>query len=182
MSAQRQLPAMSIHLVEGVVTAVERSPSGILFSIGERRFTAPPEPQAYALEGGQFVHVLAAEGLDGEADEVLVMKWAGAEPVYFGPRMGWPYLLLGATLFSAAIVSGNLFVIIVPLLLGLVHCDFLARRARVFARFAQELSSRLAIVSVAVDAPPAEATPGAVVDEALHGTKLHGSNQRRASE
>ena len=40
---------MSIHLVEGVVTVVERSPSGILFSIGERQYTASPEPQAYAL-------------------------------------------------------------------------------------------------------------------------------------
>ncbi len=59
---------MSIHLIEGVVTAVDRSPPGIAFSIGERRFAASPEPQAYALEGGQFVHVLACEGVDGEPD------------------------------------------------------------------------------------------------------------------
>lgn len=169
---------MSIQLVEGVVTAVERSPSGVVFSIGERRFAASPEPQAYALEGGQFVHVLAGEGMEAEADEVLVMRWAGGEPVYFGPRLGWPYLVLGATLFAAGIVSGNLFVIIAPLLLGFVHCDFLARRARVFALFAQELSSRLAILSVTVDAPPAgEAMPGSIVDGALHGP-----NHRRASE
>jgi hypothetical protein len=169
---------MSIQLVEGVVTAVERNPSGVWFSIGERRFAASPEPQAYALEGGQFVHVLAGEGIEGEADDVLVMRWAGGEPVYFGPRLGWPYLLLGATLFAAGIVSGNLFVIIAPLLLGLVHCDFLARRARVFAIFAQELSSRLAIVSVTVDgSPTGEAAPGSIVDGALHG-----SNHRRASE
>jgi hypothetical protein len=116
--------------------------------------------------------------MEAEADDVLVMRWAGGEPVYFGPRLGWPYLLLGATLFAAGIVSGNLFVIIAPLLLGLVHCDFLARRARVYAMFAQELSSRLAIVSVTVDAPPAgEAAPGSIVDEALHE-----SNHRRASE
>jgi hypothetical protein len=169
---------MSIHLVEGVVTVVERSPSGILFSIGERRYAASPEPQAYALEGGQFVHVLADEGVEGEPDDVLVLRWAGGEPVYFGPRLGWPYLLLGATLFAAAIVSGNLLVILAPLLLGFIHCDFLARRARVFAMFAQELSSRLSIVSVAVDAPPVgESAPGGVVDGALHG-----SNHRRASE
>lgn len=170
---------MSIHLVEGVMAAVERSPSGIMFSIGERRFAAAPEPQAYALEGGQFVHVLADEGVDDAPDEVLVMRWPGAEPVYFGPRLGWPYLLLGAVLFAAAIVSGNLFVIIVPLLLGVAHCDFLVRRARVYSRFAEELSSRLAIVSVSVGAPSTagEATPGAVA-----GGTLHGQNQRRASE
>ena len=174
---------MSIQLVEGVVAAVERSPSGIMFSIGERRFAASPEPQAYALEGGQFVHVLAGEGMDEEADDVLVLKWAGGEPVYFGPRLGWPYLLLGASLFAAGIVSGNLFVLIAPVLLGLVHCDFLARRARVFALFAQELSARLALMSVAVDAASNEsASPGAVVDAALHDTKLHGTNHRRASD
>jgi hypothetical protein len=144
---------MSIQLVEGVVTAVDRSPSGIVFSIGERRFAASPEPEAYALEGGQFVHILACESMEGDADEVLVLRWAGGEPVYFGPRLGWPYLVLGATLFVGAIISGSLGVLIVPVLLVLVHCDFLARRVRVFARFAQELSTRLALVSVAVEAP-----------------------------
>lgn len=59
--------------------------------------------------------------------------------MYFGPRLGWPYLVLGATLFVAAILSGGLGVMIVPVFLVLVHCDFLARRARVFARFSQEL-------------------------------------------
>lgn len=155
---------MSIQLVEGVVSAMERSPAGIAFSIGERRFAAPPAPQAYALENGQFVHVLACEGMDGEADEVLVVRWAGAEPAYFGPRMGWPYLLLGATLFAAAIASGNLAVMIVPVLLVLVHCDFLARRARVFSLFAQELSSRLTLASLAGEVPSgAGATPAGAV-------------------
>jgi hypothetical protein len=144
---------MSIQLIEGGVSAIERSSSGVAFSIGARRFCAPPAPQAYALENGQFVHALACEGMDGEADDILVMKWAGGEPVYFGPRMGWPYLLLGATLFVAAIASGNLSVMIVPVLLVLVHCDFLARRARVFSMFAQELSSRLALASLAADEP-----------------------------
>jgi hypothetical protein len=154
---------MSIQLVEGVVSAIERSPSGVAFSVGERRFCAPPAPQAYLMENGQFAHVLACEGLDGDTDDVLVMKWAGADAAYFGPRMGWPYLLLGAALFAAAIASGNLSVMIVPVLLVLVHCDFLARRARVYALFAQELSSRLALASLAVDAPVAAAdtAPGA---------------------
>jgi hypothetical protein len=172
---------MSIHLVEGVVTAVDRSPSGIVFSIGERRFAASPEPLAYALEGGQFVHVLAGEGLDGDADEVLVMRWAGGEPVYFGPRLGWPYLVLGAALFAAAMISGSLGVMIVPVLLVLIHCDFLARRARVFARFSQELSSRLALVSVTVDAASsvADTAAGTLEGNSLPGHEPH---QRRASE
>ena len=172
---------MSIHLEEGVVTSVERSPSGVVFSIGERRFAASPEPQAYALEGGQFVHVLACESMGGQADEVLVMRWAGGEPIYFGPRLGWPYLVLGATLFVAAMVSGSLGVLIVPVLLVLVHCDFLARRARVFALFAQELSSRLALVSVAVDTASqvGETGAGSIEGGALPGHEPH---HRRAGE
>jgi hypothetical protein len=172
---------MSIHLVEGVVTAVDRSPSGIVFSIGERRFAASPEPQAYALEGGQFVHVLAGEGMDGHADEVLVLRWSGGEPIYFGPRLAWPYLVLGATLFAAAMFSGRLGVMIVPVLLVLVHCDFLAKRARVFARFAQELSLRLTMMSVAVDAPAhfGESPAGSIDGGPLPGHEPH---QRRASE
>jgi hypothetical protein len=171
---------MSIQLVEGIVTAVERSSSGIAFSIGEHHFAAPPEPRAYALDGGQFVHVLACEGLSDRADDVLVLRWAGAEPVYFGPRLGWPYLLLGATLFAAAILSGSLGVIIVPVLLALVHCDFLARRARVFSRFAQELSSRLELMSVAVDAPAHAGEPaagGAVVGAPLLPARREGSQE-----
>lgn len=162
---------MSIHLVEGVVTAVDRSPSGIVFSIGERRFAAWPEPQAYALEGGQFVHVLACEGMDGHAEEVLVLRWAGGDPIYFGPRLGWPYLALGAALFAAAMFSGSLGVMIVPVLLVLVHCDFLARRARVFELFAKELSSRLALLSVAADAPGhvGETSAGSVESDSLPG-------------
>ena len=173
---------MSIQLIEGVVAAVERSPAGIDFSIGERRLIAPPAPQAYSLDGGQFVHVLACEGMDGETDEVLVMKWAGAEPVYFGPRMGWPYLLLGATLFVAGIASGSLGVLIVPVLLTLVHCDFLARRGRIYALFARELSSRLALVSLTVDSASQTEETAAGVAAAPGQGRISGAHQRRASE
>jgi hypothetical protein len=166
---------MSIQLVEGVVTAVDRSPSGVVFAIGERRFAASPEPQAYALEGGQFIHVLACESMESDADEVLVLRRAGGEPVYFGPRLGWPYLALGAALFVAAMISGSAGLMIVPVLLVLVHCDFLARRARVHARFAQELSSRLAFLSVAMDAPlhPGESEAGSIVSDSLSEHEPH---------
>ncbi len=69
--------------------------------------------------GGQFVHVLACEGMDGQAEEVLVLRWAGGEETY-PLRAAYGLALpgaLGATLFvPAAMFSGSLGVMIVPVL------------------------------------------------------------------
>jgi hypothetical protein len=138
---------MSIHLVEGVVTSIDCGPSRVIFRIGEQVFEAPPHPEAFALKSGQFVHVLASTDWESEAEDVLVLRWSGGEPIYFGPRLGWAFLALGAGLFVAAIASGTFWLLTVPVLLILIHCDLLARRARIYARFATELSGRLALAS-----------------------------------
>ena len=136
---------MTIQLVEGVVSAVDRSPARISFRVGEHLLNAPPAPAALAMKSGQFVHVLSCTDWKSDVEDVLVLKWGGAEPIYCGPSLGWPFLALGFGIFVVAIASSTFWLLIVPVLLGLIHCDLLARRARVYARFANELSCRLAM-------------------------------------
>jgi hypothetical protein len=138
---------MTIHLVEGVVSAVDRSPARVSFRVGEHLLEAPPAPEALALKSGYFVHVLACTDWQSDVEDVLVLKWGGGEPVYCGPSLGWPFLALGFGIFIVAIASSTFWLLIVPVLLGLIHCDLLARRARVYARFANELSYRLAMAA-----------------------------------
>jgi len=140
-----ELEKMTIQLVEGVVSAVQRSPTRISFRVGEHFLAAPPAPEALALKSGQFVHVLTCTDWQSDVEDVLVLKWGGVDPVYCGPSLGWPFLALGFGVFVVAIASSTFWLLIVPVLLGLIHCDLLARRARVYARFANELSSRLAV-------------------------------------
>ena len=135
---------MTIQLVEGVVSALDRSPARVSFRVGEHLLQAPPAPEALALKSGHFVHVLTCTDWQSDVEDVLVLKWGGVDPVYCGPSLGWPFLGLGCGVFIVAIASSTFWLLIVPVLLGLLHCDLLARRARVFARFANELSYRLA--------------------------------------
>jgi hypothetical protein len=158
--------AMTIQLVEGVVSAVDRSPARISFRVGEHLLQAPPAPEALTMKSGQFVHVLSCTDWESDVEDVLVLKFGGGDPVYCGPSLGWPFLALGGGVFILAIASSTFWLLVVPVLLGLIHCDLLARRARVYARFANELSCRLAR---AIHEPsPSGVTSTLVLEHSVH--------------
>ena len=148
---------MSIHLVEGVAAAVERHLSAVSFSVGSQRFEAASHPDIASFKSGDFVHLLAAQGEEVDTQEVLVLRRNGSDPVYFGPRFGWPWLVLGVALVGVSLISGTFWLLVVPTFLFALHCGFLARRASVHAHFAAELSTALASVSHELVAMPPDA-------------------------
>jgi hypothetical protein len=138
---------MGIRLIQGAVSRLNRGSSGISFSVADHQLVARPHAEAYGLESGCFVHALACDSADGDTEDVLVLRWPGHDPIYFGPSLGPRSLALGTVAFLVAAAFHTHWLLLVPAVLTVLHCDFLALRARAFARFATELSASIALMT-----------------------------------
>ena len=147
---------MSIQLAGGVAAAVTGGDGKISFSVGALRFEAAPHPKAADLKSGDFVHVLAEVAEDREVREVLALRRYGRDPVYFGPHLGWHWLVLCVAIVFISILSRTPWLMALPTLIGAVHCHFLLRRASLYARFSAELSDALVMASHEVAPVPTE--------------------------
>jgi Flp pilus assembly protein TadB len=131
------------------------------------------------VKSGDFVHVLAEGAEDRDVQEVLALRRYGADPVYFGPQLGVRWLILCVAIVIVSILSRTPWLMALPTLVLALHCEFLARRARIFARFSAELSDALAMASHELAPMPSESgAPLAVYSPestSLSAEKGHGT-------
>jgi len=138
---------MAIHFVDGVAHSIDRSPSRLLFRVGDHQLSARPHAAMYALEAESYVQALVSDVRDEVTEEVWILKGNGADPVYLGPGLSWAAVAAGGIFLAIGLITRHAVFFAIPVLLVLIHYWFLSRQIEVTNRFASELSTRLALAA-----------------------------------